>query len=60
MLFMLGTDDPLVPLEGGRDTADAIPGAELLIIEGMGHELPPGNGWPQILEAIVAHTKKHI
>ena len=52
------SDDPLVPVECGRDTADAIPGAELLIIEGMGHELPPGNGWPQILDAIVAHIKK--
>jgi pimeloyl-ACP methyl ester carboxylesterase len=55
-LIIHGSDDPLVPLECGRDTADAIPGAELLIIDGMGHELPPGNGWPQILEAIVAHT----
>lgn len=56
-LVIHGSDDPLVPVECGRDTADAIPGAELLIIEGMGHELPPGNGWPQILDAIVKHTK---
>ncbi|MBW2408992.1 MAG: alpha/beta hydrolase [Deltaproteobacteria bacterium] len=57
-LVIHGSDDPLVPVECGRDTADAIPGAELLIIEGMGHELPPGNGWPRILEAISAHTHK--
>ena len=57
-LIIHGSDDPLVPLQCGKDTADAIPGAELLIIEGMGHELPPGNGWPQILDAITAFTKK--
>ncbi|MCA6317162.1 MAG: hypothetical protein IM639_00970 [Phenylobacterium sp.] len=36
-----GADDPLLPAEGGRDTAAKIPGAELRIIEGMGHDLPP-------------------
>lgn len=35
-----GDADPLVPVEGGRDTAAAIPGAELRIIPGMGHDLP--------------------
>jgi len=36
-----GADDPLVPVDGGRDTAANIPGAELRVIEGMGHDLPP-------------------
>ncbi|HEY2048088.1 MAG TPA: alpha/beta hydrolase [Caulobacteraceae bacterium] len=36
-----GEDDPLVPLAGGRDTAENIPGAELIIVPGVGHELPP-------------------
>lgn len=35
-----GDADPLVRVEGGRDTAAAIPGAELLILPGMGHDLP--------------------
>ncbi len=35
-----GAEDPLVPLEGGRDTAANIKGAELVIIPGMGHDLP--------------------
>lgn len=35
-----GADDPLVPVEGGRDTAETIPGAELRIIDGMGHDFP--------------------
>jgi pimeloyl-ACP methyl ester carboxylesterase len=36
-----GADDPLVPVAGGRDTAETIAGAELRIIPGMGHDLPP-------------------
>jgi pimeloyl-ACP methyl ester carboxylesterase len=36
-----GAVDPLVPLAGGKDTAENIPGAELRVIEGMGHDLPP-------------------
>lgn len=37
-----GADDPLVPVEGGRDTAANIPGAELRVIPGMGHDFPLG------------------
>ena len=36
-----GDADPLVPVEGGRDTAANIPGAELRIVPGMGHDFPP-------------------
>lgn len=36
-----GTDDPLVQPIGGETTAAAIPGAELRMIPGMGHDLPP-------------------
>jgi pimeloyl-ACP methyl ester carboxylesterase len=36
-----GAADPLVPLAGGRDTVASIPGAELIVIEGMGHDFPP-------------------
>jgi pimeloyl-ACP methyl ester carboxylesterase len=35
-----GADDPLVPMQGGEDTAANIPGATLKIIPGMGHDLP--------------------
>ncbi|WP_226574669.1 alpha/beta fold hydrolase [Acuticoccus sediminis] len=35
-----GGDDQLIPPAGGRATAEAIPGAELLVIPGMGHEIP--------------------
>lgn len=46
-----GTADPLVPVMGGRHTAAAIPGAELVLIEGMGHDLPVPK-MPQIVDAI--------
>jgi len=52
-----GGDDPIVSVEGGKDTAETIPGAELLIIEGMGHALPP-EAWPQIIDAISANADK--
>ncbi|HSD10554.1 MAG TPA: alpha/beta fold hydrolase [Candidatus Binatia bacterium] len=50
-LVIHGKQDPLVPVEAGADTADAIPGARLVVIEGMGHDLPRG-AWPQIVDAI--------
>jgi pimeloyl-ACP methyl ester carboxylesterase len=46
-----GTKDKLVPPSGGRATVRAIPGARLLLIEGMGHDLPRPV-WPRLLEAI--------
>jgi pimeloyl-ACP methyl ester carboxylesterase len=57
-LVVHGTGDPLMPVEGGKDTAKAIPGAQLMLIEGMGHDLPHGGAWPRIVEAIAAHTLK--
>ncbi len=48
-----GLDDPLVPVEAGRDTAASIPGAQWLGIPGMGHDLPaPLYG--EVADAIVA------
>jgi pimeloyl-ACP methyl ester carboxylesterase len=57
-LVIHGTDDPVVPVEAGRDTARAIPAARLMLIEGMGHDLPRGGAWPRIVEAIALHTFK--
>jgi pimeloyl-ACP methyl ester carboxylesterase len=54
-LVIHGTVDPLVRPEGGKDTAASIPGARLLMIEGMGHALPVSM-WPQIIGAIAAHA----
>jgi pimeloyl-ACP methyl ester carboxylesterase len=41
-LVIHGLSDTLVDASGGRATAAAIPGAELVLIDGMGHNLPPG------------------
>jgi len=54
-LVIHGDADPLVPVECGRDTAASIPGAELLIIEGMGHDLPLAV-IPRVIEAITLHA----
>ncbi|MEW5685291.1 MAG: alpha/beta hydrolase [Pseudomonadota bacterium] len=48
-----GEDDPLVQPVGGRETAAAIPGAELRMIAGMGHDLPLGL-YDTFVDAIVA------
>ncbi|MBO6566128.1 MAG: alpha/beta fold hydrolase [Pseudomonadales bacterium] len=40
-LVIHGADDPLIPVAAGEDTAAQIPGAELKVISGMGHDLPP-------------------
>jgi pimeloyl-ACP methyl ester carboxylesterase len=55
-LVIHGDADPLIPLSGGEATARAIPNAELLVIAGMGHDLPEG-AWPTITEAISKHTQ---
>ena len=52
-----GTKDKLVSPSGGRATAKAIPGAKLVRIEGMGHDLPRG-AWPRIIGAIVENAAR--
>jgi pimeloyl-ACP methyl ester carboxylesterase len=52
-----GASDPLVNVSGGRATARAIPGAKLLILPGMGHDMPR-ELWPQILGAIVQNARR--
>jgi pimeloyl-ACP methyl ester carboxylesterase len=54
-LVIHGTNDRLIAPSGGRATARAIPGARLVMIEGMGHDLPRG-AWPQMLDAIVENA----
>lgn len=54
-LVIHGDIDPLVPVEGGKDTAEAIPNAKLMIIEGMGHNIPAAVA-PQIIETIANHA----
>jgi proline iminopeptidase len=54
-LVIHGAADPLVPVACGVDTAEAIPGAKLHVIEGMGHDLPP-----QLIERLLALLDNHL
>jgi pimeloyl-ACP methyl ester carboxylesterase len=56
-LVIHGTGDPLVSVEGARETAAAVPGAELLLIDGMGHDMPRPV-WPRLIDAICALTAR--
>jgi pimeloyl-ACP methyl ester carboxylesterase len=58
-LVIHGADDPLIPVEGGKNTAQVIPGASLLIINGMGHDIPKGV-WAEIVDAISNHTRTEL
>lgn len=54
-LVFHGREDPLIPIGAGRATARAIPGAELVEIPGMGHDLPRGV-WPELVDAVERNT----
>src|SRR5271166_3060605 len=56
-LVLHGSDDPLVPMAGGEDTAANIPGARLRIIPGMGHFLPEALV-PLLVDEIAGHCRK--
>ncbi len=56
-LAIHGSADPLIAPSGGLATAAAIPDAELMTVEGMGHDLPEGV-WPRVVEAIDARAKR--
>ena len=56
-LVIHGRADPLVPVSGGIDTAQLIPGAKLELIEGMGHDLPD-ELIPRFLELIGSNAEK--
>jgi pimeloyl-ACP methyl ester carboxylesterase len=55
-LVIHGSVDKMIRPSGGRATAKAIPGARLMMVEGMGHDLPRG-AWPQLLDAISEHAR---
>jgi pimeloyl-ACP methyl ester carboxylesterase len=55
-LVIHGEDDPLVTVSGGKATAAAVSGSQLILFPGMGHDLPEA-AWDQIINAIVATTE---
>jgi pimeloyl-ACP methyl ester carboxylesterase len=52
-----GTRDPLVRPASGRALAKAIPGARLELIEGMGHDLPPGL-WERVADLLAENARR--
>jgi pimeloyl-ACP methyl ester carboxylesterase len=57
-LVVHGSDDPLFPLPHGEALAAAIPGATLLVLPGMGHEVPPPPTWELLVPALLRHTAR--
>jgi pimeloyl-ACP methyl ester carboxylesterase len=55
-LVIHGEADLLIDVSGGRAIAAAVPGARLVTIPGMGHDLPP-DLWPAIVDEIAMHAK---
>ncbi|HZW25013.1 MAG TPA: alpha/beta hydrolase [Gallionella sp.] len=56
-LVLHGADDPLIPVDAGKETAANIQGAELLIVEGMGHDLPPAM-FGNVVRAITDNARR--
>jgi pimeloyl-ACP methyl ester carboxylesterase len=57
-LIVHGDSDPLVPMSGGKATADAIPGSEFMVVKGMGHVLPNLDAyWGDIKDAMLKHMR---
>ena len=55
MLVIHGRDDTLIGLDGGEATAMAVPGARLMVLRGMGHDLPEPL-WPRLVDALAHHA----
>ena len=58
-LVIHGSNDPLVQPSGGEATAAAVPGAQHLVIDGMGHGLARG-AFAQIVDALDRHAASAV
>jgi pimeloyl-ACP methyl ester carboxylesterase len=56
-LVIHGTADKLIDPSGGDRTAEVVPGAKLVVVEGMGHDLARPL-WPQLVDEIVDHARR--
>jgi pimeloyl-ACP methyl ester carboxylesterase len=55
-LVIHGTDDPMYPYANAVALAKEIPGARLLALEQVGHEIPPRDLWDVVVPAVLHHT----
>lgn len=59
-LVIHGSEDPLFPPGHGEALAHEIPSAELLLLEGVGHQAPPRSTWDVVVPAILRHTDHRV
>jgi pimeloyl-ACP methyl ester carboxylesterase len=57
-LVLHGSADPLFPPAHGRALADAIPGARLIELDRVGHQLPPPHTWDLLVDELIEHTRE--
>ena len=58
-LVLHGSEDKLIDPSGGRRTAEAIPGARFVLLDGMGHDYPPAY-WDQIVQLVTKHARAAV
>ena len=58
MLVIHGDEDPILPLAHGEATAEAVPDAKLVVLRGVGHEIPEPIV-DEFLQPILAHLHAH-
>ncbi|MSO31583.1 MAG: alpha/beta hydrolase [Ilumatobacteraceae bacterium] len=58
-LVIHGRDDALITQSGGERTAEVIPGAHLLLLSDMGHDMPQPL-WPILVDSIASHVKRNL
>jgi pimeloyl-ACP methyl ester carboxylesterase len=56
-LVLHGSADPIIPVAHAHQAAEAIPGADLVIVEGLGHDIGPP-GWPFVIPTLVEHMRR--
>lgn len=57
-LVLHGTADPMFPPTHGRALADAIPGARLVELDDVGHQLPPPHTWELLVDTLIQHSAR--
>lgn len=57
-LVLHGTADPMFPPAHGKALADTIPGARLIELDDVGHQLPPPHTWELLVNTLIEHTRE--
>ena len=57
-LVLHGTADPMLPPAHGKALADTIPGARLIELDDVGHQLPPPHTWELLVNTLIEHTRE--